>query len=343
MAMIRTFQNMGSVGQAMRVALMQILYVVVFGILKAYWRLFLRAINMVSRRQEFRADELACIVAGPQSLISGLRSIHGTALAWPVFVTNELTPMLNMGCLPSITDGFARFLAAPAVAQQIQKGIETELREGKTKPYDSHPPLRERVAAAEKLTMPSPTMDTQPASLLLDNVGNEEVRFLSAMNPALREKSLKRVTWVEHGTSVLIPSWTKFVSEYSSLLQGITIGSLPESLGRLPEIAPQIRDPKGMLLTPRQRIEHAHSLLSTAFALALVRNGWKLHSRPGEFHLDQGDEQLDPYKLMQELSDGTVSKDAWSAKFKALGVESIPLAVAAESTGTTNQGTLPWG
>ena len=61
MAMIRTFQNMGSVGKAMRVAAMQVLYAVVFGILKWYWLLFLRAINFVSRRQEFRADELACI------------------------------------------------------------------------------------------------------------------------------------------------------------------------------------------------------------------------------------------------------------------------------------------
>lgn len=104
MAMIRTFQNMGSVGQAMRVALMQILYVVVFGILKWYWRLFLRAINMVSRRQEFRADELACIVAGPEALISGLRSVHGAALAWPTFLNTELFPMFNMGCLPTCQD-----------------------------------------------------------------------------------------------------------------------------------------------------------------------------------------------------------------------------------------------
>jgi len=49
-AMLRTFQNIGSVGNAMRVAVIQVLYMVVFGILKWYWLLFLRAINFVSRR-----------------------------------------------------------------------------------------------------------------------------------------------------------------------------------------------------------------------------------------------------------------------------------------------------
>jgi heat shock protein HtpX len=194
MAMIRTFQNMGSVGQAMRVALMQILYVVVFGILKFYWKLFLRAIKMVSRRQEFRADELACIVAGPESLISGLRTIHGAALAWPGFVKAELSPLFTKGFLPSITDGFAQFLAAPVVAEKVLEGIETEMREGKSEPYDSHPPLRDRVAAAQKLATSSHEIDTRPATELLDNIDDEEVRFLQAANPELIQKSLKRVT-----------------------------------------------------------------------------------------------------------------------------------------------------
>jgi hypothetical protein len=56
--------------------------------------------------------------------------------------------MLNSGFLPSIAGGFGQLLAAPAIAKQVEKGIEKEMREGKTKPYDSHPPLRDRVAAA---------------------------------------------------------------------------------------------------------------------------------------------------------------------------------------------------
>ena len=60
---------------------------------------------------------------------------------------------------------------------------------------------------------------------------------------------------------VLIPTWTNSVATYGTLLEGVTVGNLVESLGKVPQIAPQIRDPKGMLLTPEQRIERARSLL----------------------------------------------------------------------------------
>jgi heat shock protein HtpX len=272
-----------------------------------------------------------------------LRGVHGAALAWPAFVTNELNPMFHRGCLPSIADGFAQFLSAPAIAQKVRKGIETQIRDGKMTPYDSHPPLRDRVDAAERLTIPSPEADTGPASQLLDNVRNEEARFLRTANPELMQKSLRRVAWEEQGTSVLIPSWSSFVAQYSPLLQGITVGTMAESLGRLPEIAPQIRDPQGTLLTPQQRIERARALLGTALALALVNNGWQLHSRPGEFHLDRGNEKLDPYKVMLQLSEGAISKDAWCTKSSAWGMENVPLASVAPTTKGASQQSLPFG
>ena len=343
MAMIRTFQSMGSVGKAMRVALMQVLYMVVFGILKWYWLLFLRAINFVSRRQEFRADELACIVAGPQPLVSGLRIVHGASMAWPAYWNTEVAPMLNSGFLPSIAGGFAQFLSVPAIARQVDKGIETEMREGKTEPYDSHPPLRDRVAAAEALPNQSQPDDPQSAWSLLEDGGAAELAFLEALNPEMPKNALKRVSWEEQGSAVLIPSWTSFVSEYAPLLQGITAGNLAEAAGKVPEIASQIRDPKGMLLTPEQRVERARSLLSTAFGLALVKNGWKVHAGPGEFHLDHGDDELDPHKLMLQISDGVISKEAWATKCKELGIEGLPLAAATENVGAANQEPLPFG
>ena len=343
MGMIRTFENMGSVGKAMRVELMQILYVVVFGILKWYWLLFLRAINFVSRRQEFRADELACIVAGPQSLVSGLRIVHGASLAWPAYWNTEVGPMLNSGFLPAIAGGFSEFLAAPAIAKQVEKGIETEMREGKTEPYDSHPPLRDRVAAAEALPNQSQLEGQQSAWSLLEDGGTAELAFLEALNPDLPKNALKRVSWEEQGSAILIPSWTSFVREYAPLLHGITAGNLAESTGKVPQIALHIRDPKGMLLTPEQRVERARSLLGTALGLALVNNGWKLHSRPGEFHVDWGDEQINPHKLMLQISDGVISKEAWAAKCKTLGIEDISLTIAAECASAAKQESLPLG
>jgi len=343
MAMIRTFQNMGSVGKAMRVALMQVLYLIVFGILKWYWLLFLRAINFVSRRQEFRADELACIVAGPQFLVSGLRVIHGAALAWPAYWNREVTPMLNSGCLPSITGGFSQFLAVPVISKQVEDGIETEIREGKTEPYDSHPPLRDRIAAVQALPDQPYVDDSQSAWSLLDGGGAAELAFLEAVNPDMPKDALKQVSWEEYGSTVLVPSWTTFVTEYAALLHGITIGNVFESLGKIPEIAPQVRDPKGMLLTPEQRVERARSLLGAALALALVNQGWKLHSRPGEFYLEGRGEQFDPFKLIHQLSDGSISKEAWAERCGRLGIEGIPLVALQNEVGAANQEPLPFG
>jgi hypothetical protein len=185
--------------------------------------------------------------------------------------------------------------------------------------------------AAEALAIPSPAQDLTVAFGLLSNVDLEELRFLEESNPQLPKNSLKRISWEEQGSKVLIPSWVDSVTQYGFLLQGITVGNLFEALGRVPQIAPQIRDPKGMLLTPEQRVARARSLLGTAFGLALINNGWTLHSRPGEFHLDREEEQIHPYKVIQELSDGAISKEAWAAKCVKLNIEGVPFAAEANS------------
>ena len=41
-------------------------------LLKWFFMAFLRGINVVSRKQEYRADELACLIAGRRNLISGV-------------------------------------------------------------------------------------------------------------------------------------------------------------------------------------------------------------------------------------------------------------------------------
>src|SRR5262249_20799137 len=58
MAMVLTLQGMESIGKLRLHALMTALFVAVGGILQSYWRAFLRAINFMSRKQEYRADEL---------------------------------------------------------------------------------------------------------------------------------------------------------------------------------------------------------------------------------------------------------------------------------------------
>jgi hypothetical protein len=66
-------------------------------------------LHFVSRQREYRADELACAVAGAQPLLSGLRKITLATFAWPSFWTTEAVPALQAGFGPPLADGFAAF------------------------------------------------------------------------------------------------------------------------------------------------------------------------------------------------------------------------------------------
>jgi heat shock protein HtpX len=101
-AIVRIFQNIGSVGKLARVAILGVMYLVVATLMKWYFVVFLRAINLASRKKEYRADELACLIAGRQPLIDGLRAIHGAGLAWPAYWKSELAPMLSDGAVPGL-------------------------------------------------------------------------------------------------------------------------------------------------------------------------------------------------------------------------------------------------
>src|ERR1700722_1057161 len=327
-AIARTFQNIGSVRQLARFAILGVMYLAVTTLMKGYFVVFLRAIKLVSRQKEYRADELACLIAGRQPLIDGLRAIQGGTLAWPAYWKSELAPMLNDGAVPGIGDGFARFVSVPTINEQIQKNLEKEILEAKAHPYDTHPPLRDRIAAATKLRECLIQQDSHPARTLLDHPDALELRFLEAMNPDVQPGTLKSVSWDEVGTRVTIPNWRKFTTEYPSPLAGVTAGTLPDQISKLRLIGSGIRDPKGMLLDPEQRTRRAGQLFAAALGLALLDHGWQLVSGPGVFHLQRGSETLNPFLVMEHLMSGKVTAPDWIEKCNALGIANLMLAPA---------------
>src|SRR5580704_1162016 len=287
-AMIRAFRNIGSLGELGRIAALQFMNMVAAFILKWYFIFFLRVINFVSRKKEYRADELACLVAGAEPLVEGLREVHGASMAWGPYWNSEVVPVLNQGCKPAIADGFSRFMAAPQIEVQVTKGIEREIAEGKTEPYDTHPPLRDRIAAIEKLREEPADKGGEMAISLLEQPETTELQFLELMNPKLARNSLRQVGWDEIGQTVTIPSWKTAVGEYAPMMNGMRVGSLPEVVKNLPQMGSKIRDPRGMLLTPQQRTQRAGQLLGMALGLALLEKGWDLEAQPGSFFLGKG-------------------------------------------------------
>ena len=323
-AMIRTFQSIGSL-QGIRVGAVQLMYGLVSFVLKQYFVGFLRVVNFVSRKKEHRADELACLVAGSAACIRGMRKVHASSMAWMPYWNSEVAPVLDQGCRPDIADGFARFLAAPEIAAQVARGVEREIVEGKAQPYDTHPPLRDRIAAIERLSIAAPEENLESALSLLGSPETAELQFLKFINPKLQEGSLRRVGWDVVGDMVTIPAWKSAVTGYGSLLQGITAESLPGVIARLPDFGKQIRDPKGMLLTPQQRTERAGRLLATALALTLLDKGWQLETKPGQFYFCRNSEKTNVFGLVDDLIAGRLSGDAWAVRCDELGIRGASL------------------
>ncbi len=325
-AMVRTFQSIGSISEKVgRLGIVQVLYMIVTQVLKWNFLFFLRVTNFVSRRKEFRADELACLVAGKEAVIEGLRKTHAGAMAWSTYWNTEVLPVLQLGCIPPIGDGLLRFLAAPQIAEQIVRGTEQEIAEGKTKPYDTHPPLRDRIAAIQAMPADSREQSKEPALSLLKDPESAELRFLQSLNPNLPKEGLRPVKWKETGSMVTIPAWKAWVREYAALLNGICPESLSETVKGLSTIGARIRDPKGMLLRPEQRKQRAMHLLGSALGLVLVEKGWQLESQPGEFFLHRGTEKLNVFDLINQLAGGKIPDEVWWQRCKAWGIAGSPL------------------
>ena len=125
MAMIRAFENVGTLGGLARINVLAMLYVVVVTILKWNFKLFMRVTNFVSRKQEYRADELACLIAGVESLTGGLRKIRAVNASWKPYWESEVLPIVEQGRMPYVVEGYAQFVAVPEDLQPDRRDLRT--------------------------------------------------------------------------------------------------------------------------------------------------------------------------------------------------------------------------
>lgn len=314
--------------------ILRLLFTLVAVVIKRYFIFFLRVTNFVSRKQEHRSDELACLIAGKQPAIRGLEKIHGAAPFWPVYWASEVTPIINRNYIPDIGEGFRRFLAAAPIAEFVNASIAQERKSAQTSPFDTHPPLADRISAMEQLPAQDPQLDELQASSLFERLQSAELLFVEKMNLQIPNGSLRHVAWDEVGALVTIPFWRAEVSKFGSLLLGKKAACLPDLLKQLPEIGSRLPDPKGTLLTPKERTDRAVHLLGMAVSLVLLEKGWKLYSQPAVFNFRRGDESLDAFGLVNDLVARKLSTEDWVQKCSQLGI-------AEETLGDAKSQTIP--
>jgi Zn-dependent protease with chaperone function len=291
---------------------------------------FLRITHAISRRQEFAADALAARVVGAAPLATGLRTIHGVAGAFAPYWFTEVAPILERGFRPPIAAGFTRFIAAAPVAPQIAAAIEQEMSSATSDPYDTHPALRDRVAALGPQAA-NPTPDTGPRAItLLDNVEQVEARLVEFVSDAKIPASLPAITWEDAGPRVWPAIWRERMLGDGARVAGITPAQVPAILADLPTSAVRFG-----FAPHRQAAEQGHGLgdvvqlLGTALSVALLDRGWAVSAPPGDVVVFTRDsESITPLADLSLLARGEMKADAWEAAWRKLGLLDVDLGAA---------------
>ncbi|MGW8695473.1 M48 family metalloprotease [Streptomyces eurythermus] len=133
----------------------------------AYGKLYLRASLSTARGQEYAADLTAARIAGRDATASALREIPALSASHDFYLDSYATLGLHVRLLPprgEFFGGFGRLLTArePELA-----GLRAELPEMPVGPYDSHPPIADRVRRIEALPADGRTDEGRGAALTL--------------------------------------------------------------------------------------------------------------------------------------------------------------------------------
>jgi len=292
----------------------------------AYARLFLRITHGISRNQEFVADRLAAQTAGSRPLVQGLRAVAGAAPAFQAFLRNEVAPTVDAGYRPPLVEGFSLFLNEPSVTQVIEQSVAHQIETAGTHPYDTHPSLKERIAAVEALPPGPDAPEQTPALALVRNVPElERALFAQLMGPD-EAAGLKPIAWQNAATDVWLPFWDKAVSGYTAGLKGVTAASLPGFLQSPGELSARIQQSAGRLLAAEDKARAVTHITAMTLALALARQGWTLDTSPGaQVSLQQSDARIEPFVDVARLASGELPAAAWQALCDQAGIATLPL------------------
>ena len=293
-----------------------------------YGNAFVRITHAVSRQQEFSADALAARTVGATPLIEGLRLLHGSDGAFSAYWSQEVAPVLQLGKRPPIAAGFRRFLSVDQVRTAVQEAVARELAEGEESPYDTHPCLRDRVAALADLEPGDAEGEDPPAITLLESPDQVEAAMIAFMGGP-DAPPLEPVTWGDVGDRVWVPFWRTQAARHGGRLAGLTPADLPEQAKNLTALADRLGLIPGNVQAGEEHGAEAGWIVGTALAIALHDRGWHLDTPPGEpATLSRDGWSVQPISLMPRLASGDLGAADWLALVLGAGIADLDLGVA---------------
>jgi heat shock protein HtpX len=301
-----------------------------------YGSMFLRITHAISRRQEYTADALAARTVGARPLAEGLRTVHGAALAYDGYWSNEVVPVLQSGHRPPMAPGFGTYVGLTSIADAIHRAVEHEIAERQSDPYDTHPSLRERLAALGKL----PTDDDDDGAMaitLLENVDSLERRLVASIAGPEAAAKLRPIDWDRVGDQVYLPAWRRRAAASAAHLSGMTPVTIPTTNEALEAFGRRVHGDGDDSDSEAQAVR-ANGTIGAAFATALADDGWQVVASVGEpISLTRGEERIEPFSIAPDLASGDLDPEAWRARCRNAGIADLALDTPAcgEGDGST--------
>ncbi|MFD9253118.1 M48 family metallopeptidase [Streptomyces bottropensis] len=226
-----------------------ITYRVMARLYAGYGKLYIRATLTGSRRQEYAADAAAARIAGRDATASALREIPALDAAFGFYMNSYATLGAEARLLPprgEFFGGYGRMLSA----RQLELiGLRTELPTEPTSPYDSHPPIADRVERIEALPADGRADEARGAAL---GLLTDPDRTLAALEDAVLTEDVLRfrrtADWQELLDGAMVANlasldtalhralamYTKSHPSLAALLKVIDDGQLWQLARRLP-------------------------------------------------------------------------------------------------------------
>jgi hypothetical protein len=273
---------------------------------------------------------------GAKATMSGLQKVHKYGLAFDSFFRQEYIPLLEAGFRTPMLAGFDLFLNAPQIKEAVHSYYTEQATQGKSDPYDTHPSLKERIAALQNL--PAGVSHNEREALILLPASIESLVDILLKDMVTQEevyRNLKPISWDEAVSQVFLPHWEKSAEPYGAILKNLTPSMLFETAQNVPSLFERMVKLGNFLpshIQPAQvpvdrQLEVANKLIGSALVSALKREGWSVKANPGEaVTCVKGKQELKPFLLFSDLVSRQTSAEQWQMLCEENQISGLALA-----------------